>query len=180
MKTRWDKEVFVEMCQKGKWENGLFDRASIKRISDKYEYSPPLFYRHFDFAVKTGIIEVVGDKLYQLSAIVPKKETPKIADDSSDFAELVLNYLNSKLGSKFKANKQVLGHISARRKEGYRYEDFVTVIDKKIKQWKGTKMEKYIRPLTLFSTKFDSYLNEQQEGNRAEKLEGYSFEKYFN
>ncbi|NCB45345.1 MAG: hypothetical protein EOM59_22360, partial [Clostridia bacterium] len=37
-----------------------------------------------------------------------------------------------------------------------------TVIDKKCAQWKGTDMDKYLRPSTLFNaSKFEGYLNEK-------------------
>ena len=39
-------------------------------------------------------------------------------------------------------------------------EDFKTVIDKKSLEWMGTEREKYLRPQTLFGTKFESYLNQ--------------------
>ena len=42
--------------------------------------------------------------------------------------------------------------------------DFKTVIDKKVKSWAGTEWEKFIRPETLFGTKFESYLNEKVTG----------------
>ena len=42
----------------------------------------------------------------------------------------------------------------------YVFDDFKTVIDKKAKEWKGTSMEKFLRPDTLFGTKFESYLNQ--------------------
>ncbi len=35
------------------------------------------------------------------------------------------------------------------------------MIDKKTTEWKGTEMEKYLRPETLFSpSKFENYLNQ--------------------
>jgi uncharacterized phage protein (TIGR02220 family) len=45
-------------------------------------------------------------------------------------------------------------------KEGYTYKDFKKVIDKKWKDWEGTKYQQYVRPQTLFGEKFKSYLNE--------------------
>jgi uncharacterized phage protein (TIGR02220 family) len=45
--------------------------------------------------------------------------------------------------------------------KNYTFNDFKKVIDKKYKQWKGTQFEKFIRPSTLFSKKFETYLNEQ-------------------
>ena len=50
-------------------------------------------------------------------------------------------------------------HINARIAEGYTVEDFYTVIDKKCAEWKNTEMAKYLRPETLFGSKFENYLN---------------------
>ena len=38
--------------------------------------------------------------------------------------------------------------------------DFKKVIDSKSNEWLGTDFEKYLRPATLFGSKFESYLNE--------------------
>jgi hypothetical protein len=43
--------------------------------------------------------------------------------------------------------------------EGYSVDDFITVIDKKCLDWLNTDYEQYLRPETLFGTKFESYLN---------------------
>ena len=56
-------------------------------------------------------------------------------------------------------------NINARLKEGHTLEDFKAVIDKKTKQWlNDEKMSSYLRPMTLFGTKFESYLNEKVKG----------------
>ena len=73
---------------------------------------------------------------------------------------VVIDYLNEKVGTHYRpTNKTTQKHINARLKEGYTYDDFKTVIDKKCSEWKGTDMEQYLRPETLFGTKFESYLN---------------------
>jgi len=55
--------------------------------------------------------------------------------------------------------------ISARLKEKFVLEDFKKVIEFKCQQWLGdAKMSAYIRPETLFGTKFESYLNEAKRG----------------
>ena len=51
--------------------------------------------------------------------------------------------------------------ISARLNEGFVEEDFYRVIDVKCGQWMDGDMEKFLRPETLFSNKFESYLNEK-------------------
>ena len=57
------------------------------------------------------------------------------------------------------SSKATQGHINARLAEGYTVENFYTVIDKKCAEWKGGKMEQYLRPETLFGSKFENYLN---------------------
>ena len=76
----------------------------------------------------------------------------------------VIEYLNSKAGTFYKSTtKSTQSHINARLTEGFSEDDFIKVIDKKVKEWKGTKWEKFLRPETLFSTKFESYLNQKEE-----------------
>lgn len=76
----------------------------------------------------------------------------------------IIEYLNIKTGSKFKATtKPYIQAIRSRLKEGYTVDDFKTVIDKKCREWKGTKLEKYLTPKTLFApSHFDTYLNSNE------------------
>lgn len=82
--------------------------------------------------------------------------------DKSHFE--IIEYLNLKTGSKFKATtKPYIQAIRSRLKEGYTVDDFKTVIDKKCREWKGTKLEKYLTPKTLFApSHFDTYLNSNE------------------
>ena len=74
-------------------------------------------------------------------------------------AESVLSHLNEKAGTNFKPVESNLKFIVARLKD-YSENDLKAVIDKKVKEWKGTKMQAYLRPETLFNaTKFESYKN---------------------
>ena len=51
--------------------------------------------------------------------------------------------------------------IKARMSEGFTVENFITVNEKKVKQWlHDPEMSKYLRPATLYGNKFDGYLNE--------------------
>ena len=82
-------------------------------------------------------------------------------DDTQKPHVEIIEYLNSKTGSKFKpSTKPYIVAIQARLKEGYTVDDFKTVIKKKCEEWAGTKMEKYLTPKTLFApSHFDQYLN---------------------
>lgn len=73
----------------------------------------------------------------------------------------IIGYLNEKTGKAYKStSRKTRSAIHARLEEGFRPEDFKAVIDRKCIDWLGDpKMEEFLRPETLFGTKFESYLN---------------------
>ncbi len=72
----------------------------------------------------------------------------------------IVDYLNEKAKTNYKSTTEKTRRlINARLNEKFTVEDFKTVIDKKVSEWKGTEFEKYLRPETLFGTKFEGYLN---------------------
>lgn len=76
----------------------------------------------------------------------------------------IIDYLNLKANTNYKyttSKTQTL--IKARYNEGFIIDDFKRVIDNKVSEWKNTEMEKYLRPETLFGTKFESYLNQKEK-----------------
>ena len=81
---------------------------------------------------------------------------------SSTIIDEVIKYLNYKTDSKYKTDTpKTVSLIKARIKEGFDLKDFYIVIDKKVSQWlKNPKMVTFLRPETLFGTKFEGYLNE--------------------
>jgi uncharacterized phage protein (TIGR02220 family) len=93
------------------------------------------------------------------------KESPQ----ESDFTVAVVDYLNEKAGTHYRAGvPKTQALIKARAKEGFTEADFRTVIDKKCADWIGTEYEQYLRPQTLFGTKFESYLNNIPYNNRCQ------------
>lgn len=83
-------------------------------------------------------------------------------DKNNIYIVEIVNYLNSVSGKNFSSTTQnTIKHINARLEEGFTVDDFKTVIDTKCEEWSGTDMAKYIRPDTLFGTKFESYLNQE-------------------
>ena len=75
--------------------------------------------------------------------------------------EEIVQYLNQKTGKNFKStSKATQRHIKARFTDGFVLDDFKQVIDNKCGDWlRDRKMKEYLRPETLFGTKFESYLN---------------------
>ena len=93
-----------------------------------------------------------------------EKEVDKERDIESNVSVTlhnVIDYLNTKIGSKYtyKATTTVK-HIKARVNDGFTLDDFNKVIDIKVAEWGNTDMAKFLRPETLFGTKFESYLNQ--------------------
>ena len=83
------------------------------------------------------------------------------ADNASVLTKNVINYLNEKANKNYKSSTaKTKALINARAREGFALEDFKKVIDTKTREWKGSDMERYLRPETLFGTKFEGYLNE--------------------
>lgn len=75
----------------------------------------------------------------------------------------IIDYLNEKTGSRYKhTSKKTQSLIKARVNESFTLDDFKKVIDIKTDEWKDTDMSKFLRPETLFGTKFESYLNQKQ------------------
>lgn len=75
--------------------------------------------------------------------------------------EEIIDYLNLKIDAHYKSTTQkTKDSIKARFNEGFTLDDFKKVIDKMTMEWKdNNKMKVYLRPETLFGTKFESYLN---------------------
>ncbi|MDP8211777.1 MAG: conserved phage C-terminal domain-containing protein [Candidatus Zapsychrus exili] len=95
----------------------------------------------------------VGDTLHDT--------TTKPDPNPKEIYSRVVDYLNRKTNSEFKpTTKKTIELINARTKEGFSPDDFKVVIDFKCGQWlKDGEKQEYLRPLTLFSSKFEGYLN---------------------
>lgn len=89
-----------------------------------------------------------------------ENNTKRDTSNNTEIYKKIIGYLNEKAGMKYKtSSKATQGHIKARLAENYTVEDFYSVIDKKCAEWRGTEFEQYLRPKTLFGTKFEDYLN---------------------
>ena len=109
----------------------------------------------------------------------PDKDIDKDVDkeEEKNIYAPVISFLNEKAGTKYKpTSSKTQTLIRARMNEGFTLEDFQTVISKKCAEWMGTDMEKYLRPETLFGTKFEGYLN--SGGRKDERNNGSNQSNY--
>jgi uncharacterized phage protein (TIGR02220 family) len=87
---------------------------------------------------------------------------------TDDRVQKIIGILNDTLGTKYKACAATVKHIKARLAEGFTVEDFETVVTRQKGAWGADeKMSKYLRPETLFGTKFESYLNAVPVGKKS-------------
>jgi uncharacterized phage protein (TIGR02220 family) len=128
---------------------------------------------------KRGIKEILDSlEKYDLNG----NEKNEKSEELSEIKE-VIEYLNQSIGAHYKLTTQkTKSFIRARLREGFTVDDFKTVIDKKSRAWlNDERMQKYLRPETLFGTKFEGYLNEQEtyklSGNRADQKKESTYER---
>ena len=77
-------------------------------------------------------------------------------------------YLNQVANKRYKFVDKTKKFLLARFNEGYTLEDFKQVIDVKTEEWKDNpEFFKYLRPETLFGSKFDSYLNQNPKISKS-------------
>lgn len=86
----------------------------------------------------------------------------------------IVDFLNKEVGSSFRSSsKKTQSLISARLKEGFEKEDFELVIKSRCAKWKNdAKMKEYLRPETLFGTKFEGYLQDAKNEKETKQKVG--------
>lgn len=166
------EEFFKRIAEKGKlhsrlwfyWLSEFVDEIFDERFIEKQEKLYPKISEIRE-------IYLFGVQLLQQDFKIvngKKKANKPVKKEIKEMAEKVLDYLNEKSGSTFRLESNI-NIIAERIAEGFTISDFIIVIDKKIHDWKGTDYEKYIRPITLFSKKFENYLNGTKDGSESTK-----------
>jgi uncharacterized phage protein (TIGR02220 family) len=111
---------------------------------------------------KTITKETVTNNIYSRDDLISDFFIEVKKEDPIDQIKEIIEYLNTEAGKNFRINsKSTIKDIKARLNEGFSLEDFKKVINTKCHKWKNTEYDIYLRPETLFGTKFESYLNEK-------------------
>ena len=164
-----NRRLIVQVFSHIKGDEGL--NETVKKIIDEYE-------------------EKNGDLYYSNSNIKNNNDIKKDNENENDnevswhdssTIRSIVDYLNQKAKVHYKATtKKTQTCIHARLSEGFTIDDFKTVIDKKCDEWLKTDFEQYLRPETLFGTKFESYLNAKvtQKQKEKESFASYDLEAY--
>ena len=108
--------------------------------------------------------ESTSDQHASQQQIKKEKKVKKVKEYiySREIEEIV-GYLNHRCGTNYRpTTKETRRLITARLNENYKVEDFYKVIDVKADEWENhPKMRDFLRPQTLFGSKFESYLNQR-------------------
>jgi uncharacterized phage protein (TIGR02220 family) len=133
------------------------------------------------------LINLLNNKklnISQLALKISQQEVKKVDGNNTNFNNIkdnntnnngysplykeIIEYLNTKADTGYRhTTKETQKLIRARLNEGFTVDDFKKVIDINTKKWKdkktnnGVEMGDYLRPITLFGTKFESYLNQK-------------------
>ena len=129
--------------------------------------------------VQVQKVQVQKDNLQStyITKDLSKQNTKSTKDSTSSSNEHdhipyheIVEYLNKKTNSQYRpTSKKTQALIKARYNDGFNIDDFKIVIDNKTTEWyNDVKMSKFLRPETLFGTKFESYLNQKVVNNRTE------------
>ena len=169
---------FKSIAEKGKlysriwfyWLSGfvdeLFEPDFIEKQEKEFKISEIKEIYHFGIRFLQQDFKIIENK----------KEKTAANNEHRHIAIQVIEYLNSQAETTFSTKiGSNIELICARIKEGYTLQDFKCVIDKKVKDWKGTDWAKFLRPNTLFAkTKIENYLN----SNNNDKQSANKFSKF--
>lgn len=155
----WNKHQSLDAYEKKKIRDRLYQaerRAAQKALIEKSS----------DKSLDTSSDIAVSDIDKEKEIDIDKDNNIILSDSNesdcskSEIYKTIISYLNEKAGTGYKAtSKKTQSVINGRIAEGFTVDDFTTVIDKKCAEWLTTEFEQYLRPSTLFGTKFESYLN---------------------
>lgn len=158
------EEILILEYYKYYWRNCDGELININGIISASE---SIIDKDFKNYVLELVNKCISDKVSNVKccSTVDNKEKEKKDQIVKDFSKEVISYMNEKCNTRYQYKSEyVLRRISARMKDGFtNIEDYKKVIDKKSGQWLNTDYEKYLRPDTLFGTKFEIYLNERDK-----------------
>lgn len=152
-----DTDKYEKKCEK--------NRESIQKYWDKVKADTNEYER---IQTNTNVYERIPANTNVANtntktSTTTKTDTGTITTSSETDAGLLsfdlIQYLNEKTGSDYKADLSNAKRVQSLLDSGYSPDQLRTVIDKKVDEWYGdSKMRSYLRPSTLFGDKFGEYL----------------------
>ncbi|MCR6111782.1 conserved phage C-terminal domain-containing protein [Bacillus sp. A301a_S52] len=151
--------------------NVMFIEPCPKKVSE-------FTFTHMGTTERTTILHSNVPPSYNGMYDPPTFECKTYTSITTEITKDIIAYLNEKAAKRFKPTSQKTKKlIQARLNEKFELDDFKQVIDNKVASWKNdSKMNAFLRPETLFGTKFESYLNETPNSTQTEDLYAFADE----
>lgn len=171
------KEVILLNLHKYSWtKSDKFRSALAEEINEIKDVTFRAYLTNI-FNGEMLCIDTVSENLnngeYGIDTYLFCSVTDTVSDTVTvtDTVKEIIDYLNTTCGTKYHYdNKETVKKINARLNDGFTVDDFKTVIYKKARDWiDSPKMCKYLRPQTLFSGKFEGYLNEREPTSATDR-----------
>ena len=174
--TDWNKNNWLDGRRLTETEY-VDELNMLKLINDKYELSVEAVSAKQ--MLSNGLASIEENSVEEnsiLPPIPPKKGEG--GDDTSSQIHQIVEYLNEKTGCSYReSTADTRKKIKARLREHFSVDDFKEVIDDRVAEWKNNpSMKEYLRPYTLFSSKFEGYLQHAKQVERSSQELGYSVE----
>lgn len=156
--------------------DGKQSLVSINELKKMFGFNKTKFYRILRFGLpffnkkNNGVFIDSNNGILIIEVIrnVNKVQEKNPIENNKEIIKNVIEFLNTKTNKNFTTkSSKTISCINSRLKEGFIENDFIKVIEIKTEKWLGTSMEEYLRPITLFGNKFDSYLNETNKINKG-------------
>jgi len=156
--------------------DGKQSLVSINELKKVFGFNKTKFYRILRFGLpffnkkNNGVFIDSNNGILIIEVIrnVNKVQEKNPIENNKEIIKNIIEFLNNKTNKNFTTkSSKTISCINSRLKEGFIENDFIKVIEIKTEKWLGTSMEEYLRPITLFGNKFDSYLNETNKINKG-------------
>ena len=173
----WEKEICLTKRQVSYSTEKLKGLGILETKVMKANGAPTVHYKLDYDKLVDSIVTKCNFPLEQNVTMDSDKMEQSLTENTTEntteripYVEIV-TYLNDVADKKYRhTTRKTKDLIKARWNEGFRLDDFKKVIDIKTKEWKNDNhMNQYLRPETLFGTKFESYLNQDtvKQSNKA-------------
>lgn len=167
----WEEEICLSERQVRRSVNKLKNMGLVETILKRANGSPTVHYKLDYNKLVDSILTLCQIPPLQNVSIQHNNMSETLTETTTEITTEtttipyveIINYLNRVANKNYRSStKKTKNLIKARWNEGFRLDDFKKVIDIKTTQWiNDEKMNKFLRPETLFSPKFESYLNEK-------------------
>lgn len=195
--------IFSRIDLENEIEFSIFDIISKLKINQKTLY--PILNFGFDFFnqsdfeycfdLKKHTIFIVKRENFQQkqkkqrtyikkstsSTTKAKISNPKEYNNNQELVNKIIKYLNTSTKKDFSPNNiKTIEIINSRLSEGFDEKDFYFIIDLKCKQWLNSFNDQFLRPITLFGNKMESYINEKEINSKTQSTNNQTQISYEN